>query len=261
MVLSSNIGQTALNMDLNSNIGIGDFFQPVNSELEYLLEMTWNNRIVELRKEKKLSRAELARRADVNYDALNKSERGEVEQPRGDFLARIAQALGTTEQFLRYGSEGGGEQTKITPRGLVIRGEVAAGLWLEADLFEGEKEERSNLFGGDERYPADAQYLLRIKGESLNRIAQDGDLILCVDYLQAGFEIKAGDLIVVERSRDGGHTLERTAKRIIRHNGEIELRPESNDPRFQEPVIYDEHSEEASEVRILAKIIGVFRQF
>lgn len=221
--------------------------------------MSWNQRIIELRKEKKLSRAELARRADVNYDALNKSERGEVEQPRGDFLARIAQALGTTEQFLRYGDDTGGAQTKIAPRGLIVRGDVAAGLWLEADLFEGEKEERSNLAGGDKRYASEAQYLLRIRGESLNRIAQNGDLILCVDYGLAGFEIASGDLVVVERSRDGGHTLERTAKRIFRHEEQIELRPESNDPRFQEPVIFDEHSDEASEVRIIAKILSVIR--
>lgn len=260
MVLSSDIGQNAPKLDLNSNGVIGDFFQSVNSELEYLFKMSWNQRIIELRKEKKLSRAELARRADVNYDALNKSERGEVEQPRGDFLARIAQALGTTEQFLRYGSEGGGERTKITPRGLVIRGEVAAGLWLEADLFEDEKKEQSNLFGGDKRYASEAQYLLRIKGESLNRIARDGDFILCVDYGLAGFEITSGDLVVVERSRDGGHTFERTAKRIFRHNDEIELRPESNDPRFQEPVVFDEHSEEASEVRIIAKVLRIIRE-
>jgi len=157
-------------------------------------------------------------------------------------------------------SKNGTDPTSSRMPELRIRGEVAAGLWLEADLFDSEKVEKSNLTGGYKRYSPDCQYLLRIRGESLNRIAQDGDFILCVDFGQAGIELKSGDLVVVERSRDGGHTLERTAKRIFRHDDEIELRPESNDPRFQEPVVYNEHSEEASEVRVLAKILGVFRE-
>lgn len=141
---------------------------------------------------------------------------------------------------------------------LEIKGQVAAGLWMEAGLFETDAVKQSTI-AGDLRYPAEYQYLLQINGESLNRIARDGDLILCLDYLDAGIEIKSGDLVVVERSRDGGHTIERTAKRIVRRNGAIELRPESNDPRFQDAVVFNEHDEEATEVRIIAKILSVIR--
>ncbi|MHA7777375.1 LexA family protein [Roseibium sp. M-1] len=141
---------------------------------------------------------------------------------------------------------------------LEIKGQVAAGLWMEAGLFETDTVSQSTI-AGDLRYPGEYQYLLQINGESLNRIARNGDLILCLDYLDAGIEIKSGDLVVVERSRDGGHTIERTAKRIVRRNGDIELRPESNDPRFQDPVIFTEHDEEATEVRIISKILSVIR--
>ncbi|WP_428647790.1 LexA family protein [Roseibium sp.] len=142
---------------------------------------------------------------------------------------------------------------------LEIKGQVAAGLWMEAGLFASEASQKAT-FSGDLRYPVKSQYLLQINGESLNRIARNGDFVLCLDYLEAGIEIKSGDLAVVERSRDGGHTIECTAKRVIRHNGEIELRPESDDPRFQEPIIFNEHDEEATEVRIKAKILSVIRQ-
>lgn len=142
---------------------------------------------------------------------------------------------------------------------LEIKGQVAAGLWMEAGLFETDATKRATL-SGDLRYPPESQYLLEINGESLNRIARNGDFILCLDFMEAGIEIKSGDLVVVERSRDGGHTIERTAKRILRHNGQIELHPESDDPRFQEPVVYNEHDEEATEVRIIAKILSVIRQ-
>jgi transcriptional regulator with XRE-family HTH domain/predicted Rdx family selenoprotein len=143
---------------------------------------------------------------------------------------------------------------------LMIRGDVAAGLWMEAGLFEAETVGESTLTGGDRRFPLGLQYLLRIKGESMNRIARDGDLVLCLDYAGAGNEIRSGDMVIVERSRDGGHTIERTAKRAVRHVGGVELHPESDDPRFQEPIIFDEYSEEASEVRILAKVLSVIRQ-
>jgi len=142
---------------------------------------------------------------------------------------------------------------------LELKGQVAAGLWMESGLFETDAV-RKTTFSGDLRFPSESQYLLQINGESLNRIARDGDLILCLDYLQAGIEIKSGDLAVVERSRDGGHTVERTAKRLIRRDDVVELHPESDDPRFQEPVIFNEHDEEATEVRIIAKVLSVIRQ-
>lgn len=223
-----------------------------------------------------MSRAELARKADVSYDVLNKIERGLVDQPRGDTLQKIATALGTNELALKYGQklqeaaasensnhwafEDTDPKTNKKPaNALPILGDVAAGLWLESSLFENDEPPKSN-FLPILQYPASAQYLLKVNGESLNRIAQDGDFILCLDYATVGTEIKSGDLAIVERSRDGGHTIERTAKRVVKHNGEIELRPESDDPRFQEPVIYNEHDEEATEVRVIAKILQVFRE-
>jgi len=142
---------------------------------------------------------------------------------------------------------------------LELKGQVAAGLWMEAGLFETDAARKTSI-AGDLRFPSESQYLLQINGESLNRIARNGDFVLCLDFLDAGIEIKSGDLVVVERSRDGGHTIERTAKRIVRRNGLIELQPESDDPRFQEPIIFNEHDEEATEVRIIAKVLSVIRQ-
>lgn len=253
-------------MDSHSNLCIGELIQFVNPELEYSCSMDWNERIITLRSEmpgsKKTgwSRAELARRAGVSYDILNKYERGDINQPNDDVLAKIAEALGTTTVFLRYGGSSKREPVASTLSGLKIHGEVAAGMWLESTLFEEETVVDSPI-GGDARYPISAQYLLRVRGESLNKVAQDGDLLLCADYFGTGIDIKEGDIAIVERSRDEGATIERTAKRLIRKNGEIELRPESNDPRFQESVIYREGDEEFTSVQIRAKVIAIVRQF
>ncbi len=197
----------------------------------------------------------------INVNTIISNENG--NRPISKKMAQVyAEAFEVSAGWLLYGDGGETSGKPNTPRrpALKISGEVAAGHWLESNLFETERTEKSNVAGGDARYQPGMQYLLRVNGESLNQVARDGDLILCLDYAEAGIELKSGDLVVVERSRDGGLTLERTAKRIIRHNGEIELRPESSDPRFQEPVIYDEHSEEATEVRVIAKILKVIRE-
>lgn len=213
-----------------------------------------------------MSRAALARAADVSYDVLNKIERGDVEQPRGDTLVRIARALGTTEVALKYGNPVDdlkgfplNEAHTHAEAPLIIAGDVAAGMWMEASLFETEQREETN-FLPDRRWPAQAQYMVRVRGESLNKIAQEGDLLLCIDYLASGIEPKNGDLVIVERSRDMGATIERTAKRLIRHNGDIELRPESTDPRFQESVFYREGDPDHTIVTVKAKVISVVKQ-
>lgn len=220
--------------------------------------MSWNERIVKRRKMLGLSRAELARHAGVSYDNLNKYERGEVDRPRGDNLSKIAKALQTNERTLLFGSAFLETNKEPGRQTLLMRGEVTAGLWMEADLFEGERGEKSTVLG-DSRYPTALQYLLTIKGESLNRVARDGDLILCLDYAQAGIDLQSKDLVVVERTRDGGQTIERTAKRLVQSADGLQLHPESNDPRFQDPIVFNEGDEEVTQVRIVAKVLSILR--
>ncbi len=142
--------------------------------------------------------------------------------------------------------------------GVPVVGEVAAGLWMEAALFEAEAAEESTV-SYDIRFPANAQFIVKVRGESLNRIAANGDLLLCVDYLAAGIAMKENDLVLVERSRDNGMTIERTAKRVVRLNGQCELMPESDDPRFQDTIVYREGDFDHTEVKIKARIVMVFK--
>ncbi|WP_150524001.1 helix-turn-helix domain-containing protein [Roseibium sediminis] len=228
----------------------------------------------EKRLAKGLTQAGLADLIGTSQPQIRRLETGE-RQLTPDWAKRLAPHLGIEPAHLLFpddqsGTDNQGHKTNAagdteinvfsslsSPQPLLIQGEVAAGHWLEADLFEGAEPEQSMIVGGDKRFPLPYQYLLRIKGESMNKIAQDGDLVLCVDYMQAGIDLKNNDIVIVERSRDGGLTIERTAKRAVRKNGSIELRPESTDPRFQEPVIYNDHDNDTTEVRVIAKVICV----
>mgnify|MGYP005994444257 CR=1 FL=1 len=55
------------------------------------------------RKELGLSRGDIARKADLNIGQLNKAGRGLVENPRGDFMKKVAAVLGVSEVWLRHG--------------------------------------------------------------------------------------------------------------------------------------------------------------
>ncbi|GHB33604.1 hypothetical protein GCM10007094_22950 [Pseudovibrio japonicus] len=46
---------------------------------------------------------DLARLANIGYDNLYKIEKGLIENPRGDTIAKLSHALGVDEQFLRFG--------------------------------------------------------------------------------------------------------------------------------------------------------------
>ncbi|EEA96226.1 helix-turn-helix transcriptional regulator [Pseudovibrio sp. JE062] len=75
--------------------------------------MTWQERLQKLRKQNDLTVKDLARRANVGYDNLYKIEKGLIENPRGDTLGKLAQALGVNEQFLRFGLHGVGDATYL----------------------------------------------------------------------------------------------------------------------------------------------------
>ncbi len=153
------------------------------------------------------------------------------------------------------------EVAAAQPVGTVpILGEVAAGIWMESSLFESENQENSHI-PFDPRFPIESQFILKVRGESMNLVAPNGDFILCVDYFKAMITPKVNDLVLVERSKDGGMTIERTAKELVRKNGRVELMPKSSDPRFQEPICYRDGDPEATEVQIRAKIIMSYRPF
>ena len=61
--------------------------------------MSFGSRLVEIRKEKKLSQAELALRVGLHSNALGRYERGEAI-PSVEIAAKIASELGTSLDYL-----------------------------------------------------------------------------------------------------------------------------------------------------------------
>ncbi|MES0880531.1 LexA family protein [Roseibium sp. SCP14] len=231
-----------------------------------------HERLQDLKERSGLSLRAIAR--EMGYSQASSIQRYfSVDYPEtglpANFISKLLSALPgkgnptiTREEILALADGSVAEIQRKTPSlpktGVPVVGEVAAGLWMEAALFETENAEESTI-SYDVRFPAQSQFVVKVRGESLNKIAANGDLLLCVDYLAAGIEPKENDLVLVERSRDNGMTIERTAKRVIKLNGQSELMPESTDPRFQDTIIFREGDFDHTEVKLKARIVMVFK--
>jgi SOS-response transcriptional repressor LexA len=168
-------------------------------------------------------------------------------------VSRIADYLGVappvTESSLELVRE------EISPRKVPILGDVAAGVWLEVSVFNQEVEPNEFL----PYVPLDLQndpgvFALRIRGTSLNKIAPDGALLVCVHNQFSGKDLAPGQLIVAER-RDPDGTFEVTAKRVTRNRaGTLELWPESTDPKHLTPIVLDESLGDGVEVRVMGRV-------
>jgi SOS-response transcriptional repressor LexA len=127
-----------------------------------------------------------------------------------------------------------------------IVGDVAAGVWAEADVHF---EPIPTTVAVDTRWPPHAVYLLRVRGSSINRHAKDGDLVLCLDVHAAPRNFQHGDWVVAER-RDADGRIETTVKKVqgSRQSGVV-LAPDSDDPAFQTPITLGQTDGETVEVR------------
>lgn len=158
------------------------------------------------------------------------------------------------EHALHSGVDAGGFEQVETAR-LPMRGEVAAGQWLETVPFLDDLE-ITEWVDGIAVSPSllPFTYCLRVKGTSMNKIAPDGAYLICLD-MGSGVEVFDRDVVVVERIREEGALREVTAKRLVRRGEDMVLVPESHDPMWQrEIVIKPDDGDMDAEVRIVAKV-------
>lgn len=136
-----------------------------------------------------------------------------------------------------------------------IIGEVAAGVWTEPYI---EFEKIAAHVAIDDKWPEGSVFLLRVRGNSINRQARDGDLVLCLDLFAAPRDFRDGDWVIAERE-DASHRLETTVKRVRDDRGDgFVLTPDSDDPNFQIPIKIGKN--EGETVRVRAFVLEFIRK-
>jgi SOS-response transcriptional repressor LexA len=179
---------------------------------------------------------------------LDRSRRIQLHELRtiADYLGVPPPATESSQELIRE---------EISHRKVPILGDVAAGVWLEVSVFNNEVEPSEFL----PYVPIDLQndpgvFALRVRGTSMNKIAPDGALLVCVLNHHSGKDLDPGQVIIAER-RDPDGTFEVTVKRVRRGlTGKIELWPESTDPKYQAPLVLDESLGEGVEVHVMGRV-------
>ncbi|MBA9067202.1 SOS-response transcriptional repressor LexA [Methylobacterium sp. RAS18] len=212
--------------------------------------------------------------AGLSETALKDLLANEKQWPKLDTLQKLAVSLETDPAWLAFGGDDVVEEARaasaaMPPASLPVVGEVAAGRWLEADDHVDVPPYDPVPVQPDARWPVEAQYGLMVRGTSLNRVALDGDILACVDAIAARYRPREDDLVIVEMRRNAGLLRQMTAKRYMRLSTHIELWPDSDDPRWQTPIIIPHPEDGLSsavededgriEVRIKAMVTWIHR--
>jgi transcriptional regulator with XRE-family HTH domain len=207
------------------------------------------NRIKELRQSRNLTQAQLAEMIGTTDATIQRLETGR-RQLTERWAVQISTVLGVDV------SEVFGQFLPAAAAGLSVIGEVQAGVWRETDVSDEPKHPPLPL-GHDPRYQGKRQFALLVQGESMNKVFAPGTFIVCVAWSEIGRQPREGDIVVVERRRDG--MVETTVKRIAIQSRKLVLMPDSTDPRFQNPIEL-EGSIERDEIVITALVVGRYEQ-
>lgn len=139
-----------------------------------------------------------------------------------------------------------------------VNGFVAAGHWLEAD------QTMDAFVAEDVSVPAAPgfavahQFAVKVMGQSLNKVAQPDDVLVCADVIKTGVSVGNGDLVVVRRTSVDGARHEYSAKRyVVQKGARPVLMPESTDPRYQKPLPVEGRDGET--VEIVGKVLWIVR--
>jgi repressor LexA len=124
----------------------------------------------------------------------------------------------------------------VRPSGLPLVGQVAAGQPILAEENIEDYVQVPELAGGEE-----GEYVLRIRGDSMkNAGILEGDFVVVRPQETA----RDGEIVVALVGEDA------TVKRFFRENDHVRLQPENE---AMEPI-------RSREVRVLGRVVGVFRQ-
>ena len=129
----------------------------------------WAKRLNDATARRGWTKAELARRAGIEYDALSKYMSGYVHQPRGDNIARLARALGLSPLWLR---DGQGAQWAAVP---VIGYARGADSWVPIDDHAPGAGYDDVTFGID----GDDPVAIEVRGVSMAPVYRAGDCLIC----------------------------------------------------------------------------------
>ena len=211
------------------------------------------------------SMAEFARAVGVEEATYRMHENG----VRGftDAAKRYAAKLGVSYVWLLHGDiafdDPEAAKALAPEKRVAVAGLAEAGQWAEIDTADQQEDEDRERVPVETLpdWPAEAQYGLRVRGDSVNEIVGDGGVVICVSIhaWPGGSDLATLDnrLVHVERIHPSGF-VETTLKVVEAPRGKpARLVPRSRDPKWSQPV---EMKGDGVEIAIRGVVVAKFER-
>lgn len=199
---------------------------------------TYNYKIAEARIAKGWSQADLGKKIGTTQQQIARYESGRYDV-KGGVLVKISQALGVTISYLL-----GMENTATPSNDMVdvpLYGSIAAGTPIEMTEMEDTQPIPARVH---DMHPN--AFLLRVEGESMNRVLPNGCFALvdpCDDV-----EFSGAPYAVCVNGYDA------TIKRVRRLNNGFELVPDSDDPTYK-PRTYNYNEQGTQTITVIGRVV------
>lgn len=218
-----------------------------NSYMENELQKVVVRRLDELG----LGPVEAATKAGLERTYIRDIVQGKKHSVRTDKLEALARALQLDPSDLSLSKATASLDSGV--RHVDVKGFVQAGHW--AETWEWSDDDVYSVPIRDD--PALRSFMLHAaetRGPSMNRRYPEGTVLVFTDIIETGASLELGKRYIVERERADG-LREATVKTLWRDEaGKIWLLPESDDPRFQEPIPIDGNEDDT--VRVIGRVVG-----
>ena len=203
--------------------------------------MTMGEYIKEMRKKKGMSQEELGELVGVNRAAVNKWEKGRVENIKRSTIAKLAEVFGVSPADLMCWEDSQAKYSRAIR--IPVYGRIPAGIPLDAitDILDWEEISPDMVADGSE-YIA-----LKVTGTSMYPKYMDGDVLII--RIQPDCETGQDAVVYV-------NGYEATLKKVLKKVDCIVLQPLN--PEY-EPMIYD-YNDELNPVTILGVVKEIRRK-
>lgn len=221
------------------------------------------------RKERGLTLQQVADAIGVTYPAVQQWEAGRT-LPTTENLMKLQQLLNAdlVEGMVFEVAPKNGSRSRLGKHAgesinvgrMYVRWVAEAGNWREHEQFFDEGEAESFIVP-QIRNDGLRRFLTRIAGDSMDKARLfDGDYVVTIDWNDIDRPANDGEIVVVQQTRDGGHTIETTVKQIRVHRDRYELHPRSTNPRHKTIVVkHGDGEHDGREVTIIGLVESVYR--
>lgn len=134
--------------------------------------------------------------------------------------------------------------------GMPVVGIAKAGAFMDVSISDFENNEEISV-ARDPRFPRAEQYALKVAGDSMNKMFNDGSYVICVNWADSGMELRPDMCLHIERHQSP--LVEVTLKRYATRSGKRYLDPQSTNA-IHKPI--EINGDDSTEIIIKGLVIG-----